>query len=163
MFVYFVNEAIPAALGAEPHLTLRDDGKEYYLFETTDSYQLETTDTPSYEAIDAFGSLAGGAHAVMNNIPVREEGRPAFEERFLNRARKVEEEPGFIGIRVLRPLNSDTYVILTIWETEEHFKSWQQSQAYSHAHRKREQPEGLTQSKPDIFPRPSFVTTYKIL
>lgn len=57
-----------------------------------------------YEVLDAVG-LLGGEFIVCNNIPVTDEGRPLFEHRFNQRARLIEKEPGFVAIRVLRPLN----------------------------------------------------------
>lgn len=113
----------------------------------------------AYEVLDQKGQLEDGAYAVFNNIPVTEEGRELFESRFQNRAGLVEKEPGFAAIRILRPLDSDTYVILTMWEDESAFTAWQSSQAYSHAHKKRGTSEGIDK-RPNIFPRPSFVTTY---
>ena len=113
----------------------------------------------AYEVLDHKGQLEDGAYAVFNNIPVTEEGRDLFESRFKNRAGLVEKEPGFAAIRILRPLDSDTYVILTMWEDESAFTTWQSSQAYSHAHKKRGTSEGIDK-RPNIFPRPSFVTTY---
>ncbi|KYG59335.1 antibiotic biosynthesis monooxygenase family protein [Planococcus maritimus] len=113
----------------------------------------------AYEILDQKGRLEDGGFAVFNNIPVTDEGRELFESRFQNRAGLVEKEPGFAAIRILRPLDSDTYVILTMWEDESAFTNWQSSQAYSHAHKKRGTSEGIDK-RPNIFPRPSFVTTY---
>ena len=113
----------------------------------------------AYEVLNAVGDINDGFFAVFNNIPVTAEGKEAFEARFQNRAGMVEKEPGFAAIRVLRPVNSDTYVILTLWKDEQSFKDWQQSQAYGHAHAKRGTSEGIDK-RPNIFPRPSFVTTY---
>jgi heme-degrading monooxygenase HmoA len=113
-----------------------------------------------YEVLDSVGDL-GGKFAVCNNIPVTDEGRPIFEYRFNQRARLIEKEPGFVAIRVLRPLSNDTYIIMTLWESEKHFKNWQQSKAYEKAHQKRGKQEEIEQQK-TIFPRPSYVTTYII-
>lgn len=115
--------------------------------------------TEVYEILDQKGRLEDGGFAVFNNIPVTDEGRELFESRFQNRAGLVEKEPGFAAIRILRPIDSDTYVILTMWEDESAFTNWQASQAYSHAHKKRGTSEGIDK-RPNIFPRPSFVTTY---
>lgn len=90
----------------------------------------------TYEIIDASGELSASGAIVLNNIPISEDGRAAFEERFLGRARAIEETRGFIAIKVLRPLNDDVYVVLTQWETEQAFKDWQTSSAYSKAHKK---------------------------
>lgn len=116
--------------------------------------------TEAFEVLDQTGDLLEGRFAVLNNIPVTEGGRELFEQRFQNRAGLIEQEPGFVAIRVLRPLDSDTYVILTMWENEDSFKNWQQSQAYEKAHAKRGTDQGIDK-RPNIFPRPSFVTTYQ--
>ncbi|QPA31568.1 antibiotic biosynthesis monooxygenase family protein [Thermaerobacillus caldiproteolyticus] len=113
-----------------------------------------------YEVLDAVGEL-GGAFAVLNNIPVTDEGRPLFEYRFSQRARLIEKEPGFVAIRVLRPLSNDTYIIMTLWEGEEHFKNWQRSKAYEKAHERRN--AANQEEQQTIFPRPSYVTTYTVV
>ncbi|MBM7604186.1 heme-degrading monooxygenase HmoA [Metabacillus crassostreae] len=114
-----------------------------------------------YEVLDSSGELSNGLYAVLNNIPVTEEGKPLFEKRFSERARLIENEPGFSAIRVLRPKNGDTYIILTLWENEQYFKAWQESKAYENAHKKRGTSEGV--DKHSIFPRPSYVTTYSLI
>jgi len=111
-----------------------------------------------YDVLDSTGIITNGNFAVLNNIPVTDEGRPLFEKRFSERARLIEKEPGFSAIRVLRPTRGDTYIILTLWESEQHFKAWQDSKAYEHAHKKRGSEEGI--DRKSIFPRPSYVTTY---
>lgn len=112
-----------------------------------------------FEVLDSNGDLGKGKFAVLNNIPVTDEGRPVFEYRFSQRAGLIDKEPGFAAIRVLRPSDSDTYVILTLWEDVKYFKQWQESKAYDKAHEKRGTSEGVDQ-KQQIFPRPSYVTTY---
>lgn len=99
----------------------------------------------AYEVIDQVGEMKHPGFAVLNNIAVTQEGRPLFENRFKNRAGKVENEPGFEAIRVLRPLDSDTYVILTMWETERAFQDWRQSDSYKEAHKNAARLPELTQ------------------
>lgn len=145
-------------LPEESRALLMNNDEEVLVLQEAETSNLE--DAEVYEILDHNGDLPSGRFAVLNNIPVTEEGRGIFEERFSNRARLIEAEPGFIAIRVLRPLNSDTYVILTMWEDEESFTNWQSSQAYGKAHAKRGTEDGVDQ-RPNIFPRPSYVTTYK--
>jgi len=72
---------------------------------------------------------------VMNRVPVRPEFREAFEERFRNRAREVDRMPGFVRTWVLRPVDPEgVYVVLTVWESEEAFEAWRQSEAFQRAH-----------------------------
>lgn len=115
-----------------------------------------------YEVLDAVGSVEQSGFAVLNNIPVTDEGRPVFEYRFSQRAGLIEKEPGFIAIRVLRPMDTNTYVILTMWDSEISFKKWQESKAYEKAHEKRGTSEGMDQQKP-VFSGPSYVTTYHVI
>lgn len=115
-----------------------------------------------YEVIDSAGKLGHEGFAVFNNIPVTDEGRPLFEDRFLNRPRLIENEPGFAAIRVLRPLSSNTYIILTIWENEGAFENWQKSKAYENAHKKRGTEAGIDGARPNIFESASYVSKYYI-
>jgi len=115
----------------------------------------------SYEVIDSSGTFNDAGFAVLNNIPVTDEGRPLFEHRFKNRAGLIENEPGFTAIRVLRPLESNTYIILTLWKDEKSFKNWQNSKAYEKAHEKRGTESGIDKT-PNIFSSPSYVTQYYI-
>ncbi|TYR78991.1 antibiotic biosynthesis monooxygenase [Priestia megaterium] len=142
----------------------------YLLHKEEDQYALlhETNEESvfneghDYEVLDASGAIENGEFAVLNNIPVTDEGRPLFEHRFSQRARLIEQEPGFAALRVLRPLGSDTYIILTVWKNEQAFKDWQSSKAYHEAHKKRGTADGIDQ-QPSIFPRPSYVTSYDLI
>ncbi|MCA1061962.1 antibiotic biosynthesis monooxygenase [Rossellomorea aquimaris] len=115
----------------------------------------------NYEVVDGSGELKNTGYVVFNNIPVTYEGRPLFEYRFKNRAGLIEEVAGFIAIRILRPLDTDTYVIMTQWEDEESFTGWQESKQYQKAHEKRGTEEGID-TKKDIFPRESYVSEYHV-
>ncbi|MBU9712737.1 antibiotic biosynthesis monooxygenase family protein [Evansella tamaricis] len=168
MYIYLTNkERTLEKLDSEPkifRLTLKGEDDLLHLVESDSMIELELTESDLiFEVIDASSSLQKGAFLVCNNIPVVENGRKVFEQRFQNRARMIENEPGFVAIRVCRPLNSDTYVIMTFWEKEQDFLNWKQSSAYEHAHKKRGTSEGIDMQKPQIFPRPSFVETYDVL
>lgn len=151
-------KAIQHSLNLE-QLVLMELGNEAVLIQENDG-TAGFAEADSYTVLDASGEIVKGNYAVFNNIPVTEEGREIFEQRFMGRARQIEDTEGFSAIRVLRPLESDTYVILTMWQDEGSFKAWQTSQAYANAHKKRGTEEGIDK-KPNIFSRPSFVTTYK--
>jgi heme-degrading monooxygenase HmoA len=114
-----------------------------------------------YEIIDASGDLAEHGYLVFNNIPVTDEGRPIFEYRFKNRDRLIEKTPGFQAIRVLRPLHSNTYIILTQWQDQHSFNNWKNSKEYNKAHEKPGSSDGVDK-QPQIFSSPSYVTTYTV-
>lgn len=141
----------------EQMVVLHGEGNAVLLHETSGKTVFQTP--RKYEVIDSSGELSDQGFFVLNNIPVTDEGRPIFEHRFSNRARAIEDEPGFIAIRVLRPVDSDTYVILTEWTGSSSFEAWQTSQAYNKAHEKRGTDEGIDK-RPNIFSSASYVTKY---
>lgn len=143
----------------ETMLTMQDTEGALILHETEGSTLFK--EPRKYEVIDSAGTLKKSGFIVMNNIPVTDEGKPIFEYRFKNRPRMIEQEPGFIAIRVLRPLSSNTYIILTQWDSEADFNAWQSSKAYNQAHEKRGTERGIDK-QPNIFSSQSYVTKYYI-
>ena len=70
-----------------------------------------------------------------NRIPVNPDHAAAFEERFADRASLVDGMPGFISFQLLRPKQAgDPYVVMTFWESDEHFKAWTESAAFKEGH-----------------------------
>jgi heme oxygenase (mycobilin-producing) len=115
-----------------------------------------------YEVVDGKGDLKEQGYVVMNNIPVSEDGRQVFEHRFKNRAGFIEKEPGFVALRVLRPINSDTYVILTIWEKQSDFLKWKNSSSFQEAHSHSGSKPPVTNSSQKMFSGPAYVTQYTL-
>ncbi|MFC4081347.1 antibiotic biosynthesis monooxygenase family protein [Amycolatopsis samaneae] len=61
----------------------------------------------------------------INAIEVPEGAGPELEKRFAARLHSVDEQPGFLGFELLRPVNGETrYFVYTKWETEEHYQAW---------------------------------------
>ncbi|MBC6976103.1 antibiotic biosynthesis monooxygenase [Bacillus sp. Xin] len=144
----------------KPHFTAKDNEKDMFYKENTEE---AVEGALHYDVLDAVGEFKGQhGFIVCNNISVTDEGRPVFENRFKNRAGLIESEPGFQAIRVLRPLSNDTYVIMTMWETEQNFKDWTESRSFENAHKKRHA-QASTEPQKSIFSRPSFVTTFDVL
>jgi heme-degrading monooxygenase HmoA len=89
---------------------------------------------------------------VSNRIPVAEGHEEEFAERFRHRAHLVEHHPGFVRLEICRPEpvafhgapmgGSRYHVVLTYWETKEHFLSWVQSEDFRTAHAQ-QTPEGM--------------------
>lgn len=113
-----------------------------------------------YEVVDGTGSFKEKGYFVFNNIPVSDEGRPVFEHRFKNRAGAIENEQGHIAYRVLRPLDSDTYVVLTEWESPAFYEKWKESQAFAEAHSAKPDSTAGSQ-RPNIFSGVSYISTYR--
>jgi len=86
---------------------------------------------------------------VSNRIQVAKGHEKEFEGRFEGRARLVENMPGFIRLEVLRPLQSDYYVVLTHWQDEPSFRAWTESAEFREAHRNR--PRSEIFAGPNVF------------
>src|SRR5690625_3026861 len=149
MSYFIITDDIPTDSSIQA-LKIKHESEILYLFNTSD----ERFNNKNYKPIDENGDLQNRGTIVLNNIPIAEDGKSAFEERFLNRARAIENTPGFIAIKVLRPLVDNTYVVLTQWESTEAFNDWQHSGAYQKAHKKRDTSEGLKQKENLVSEKP---------
>jgi heme-degrading monooxygenase HmoA len=79
----------------------------------------------------------------INAIAVPPGMGPELERRFAERARSVEQMPGFRGFELLRPVGGETrYFVYTRWESEEAFQNWVGSQAFQHGHARAQSDDG---------------------
>lgn len=76
-----------------------------------------------YEIIEKTGDFPEKGFAVFHYIPVVDDFRPVFEYRMKNRPKYLETSPGFLASRTLRPLHSNTYLIITCWENRLSYES----------------------------------------
>ena len=61
----------------------------------------------------------------INAIEVPPDAGPELEKRFAHRAHAVDNQPGFLGFQLLRPVKGeDRYFVVTQWESEEAFQAW---------------------------------------
>ena len=114
-----------------------------------------------YEVVEGSGGLPESGYVVMNNIPVSEEGRPIFEHRFKNSAASIVKEPGLVALRILRPIQSETYIILTIWEKQANFLSWKNSSSFEQAFNIGSTP--VTNSSQKMFSGEAYMTQYTLV
>jgi heme-degrading monooxygenase HmoA len=71
------------------------------------------------------GNLIGMSVVKINAIEVPPNAGPELEKRFANRAHAVDNQPGFLGFQLLRPVKGeDRYFVVTTWESEEAFQAW---------------------------------------
>lgn len=71
----------------------------------------------------------------INAIEVAPERGAELEERFARRASEVERMPGFLGFELLRPVSGETrYFVYTRWESEDAYRSWRDSSAFTRGH-----------------------------
>ncbi|HIF70974.1 MAG TPA: antibiotic biosynthesis monooxygenase [Dehalococcoidia bacterium] len=72
----------------------------------------------------------------INAIAVGEGKGEELEKRFAQRAGEVEDQPGFEGFELLRPVEGeDRYFVYTRWDSEESFQAWVNSPAFERGHR----------------------------
>ena len=91
----------------------------------------------------ARGSLIGMSKnpvVKINAIEVPPDAGPELEKRFAHRAHAVDNQPGFLGFQLLRPVKGeDRYFVVTQWESEEAFQAWANGPAIeAHAGERRE-------------------------
>lgn len=112
-----------------------------------------------YEVLHSSGTLAQNGFVACNHIPVRDEGRPVFEYDFTKNLKSVEQFSGFIAMRMLRPLSSDTYVVMTMWHDEKAYNNWKGSESFKTSH----QSTGLKSTEnTGVFSGPSYVSTFVV-
>ncbi len=72
---------------------------------------------------------------VNNRVFVNPGFEAEFEARFKARAGEIDKQPGFVAMRVLRPLgNQAPYVVETEWQSQEAFRAWVGSDDFKRAH-----------------------------
>ncbi|GHH98541.1 antibiotic biosynthesis monooxygenase family protein [Neobacillus kokaensis] len=112
-----------------------------------------------YEAIGASGKLpTKEGFVVMNNIPINEEERPLFEHQISNQGNQAANDAGFIALRILRPLTSNTYIIMTVWENEANYEKWKGSQSYFPSY----DTKGTIDPQQKIFQSAPYISEYMI-
>lgn len=131
------------------------------------SLLLHETEGPSffqtpmkYDVIGSARKFEEKGYFALNNISVTDEGKPIFEHWILRHIDPVEDEPGFIAYRLLRPLGSNTYIILTQWSKKIFFDLWKESLSYQQLLATTETGTGL-ERKPHMFSSAPYITTYQ--
>lgn len=141
----------------ETMIVMHDGASSLLLHETASKTLFQTP--RRYEVIASSGELADNGYFVWNHIPVTDEGRPIFEHRFKERAHTLDEELGFIAFRLLRPLGSDTYLVMTEWSTSTYYEMWKNASPDHDDYFTGHTVAGADNS-PHIFTGAASVTTY---
>lgn len=149
-------ESLKEKYAAEGLIAMHGQGNSLLLHETEGKTVFQTP--RRYEVISSSGTIQKDGYFVFNNIPVTDEGRPVFEHRFTERAGAIESEPGFIAFRLLRPLDSDTYIVMTEWSESTYYTRWKNSSSFDQAHSSKSQ-TGVDNT-PHIFSSAPYITTY---
>lgn len=142
----------------EQMIAMHGKGNSLLIHETTEPSLFQTP--MKYDVIGSAGHFEEEGFFALNNVSVTDEGRPIFEHWLLSHIDPIEKESGFLAYRLLRPLGSNTYIILTQWSKKIFFDLWQESLSYQQLLSTNETGTGL-ERKPHMFSSAPYVTTYK--
>ncbi|MBY0121115.1 antibiotic biosynthesis monooxygenase [Bacillus sp. S/N-304-OC-R1] len=112
----------------------------------------------SYDILKSEGLLENSGFLVLNHIPVMDDDKPVFEYRFKNDQSLINKQPGLLALRVLRPIKSNTYVILTLWKNEKLYLDWENTPSYQSLL----QGAKSSSAQPQIFTGASYTSKYYI-
>jgi heme-degrading monooxygenase HmoA len=72
----------------------------------------------------------------INAITVPADGGDELARRFAARAGAVDDQAGFEGFELLKPIDErNTWLVITRWTDDESFQAWVRSPAFGHGHR----------------------------
>ena len=104
-----------------------------------------------YEILESAGEFSHTGYFVLQHIPITDEGRIIFEHQYTNLSATTQNEPGFIALRVLKPIKSDTYIILSEWSGSSSYEVWAKSVNLDFS---------IVADKQNIFTSAPYVSTY---
>ena len=100
----------------------------------------------------------------INYISCKDHYKERFEELFATRAKAIDRLPGFRFMEVLKPQEKDgNYLIVSHWETEEHFKEWTKSPEFIEGHKRGFEDIKIAKEKGEEPPMTSSFKTYMVI
>lgn len=100
----------------------------------------------------------------INYISCKADYRQRFEELFSTRARAIDRMPGFKHMEVLKPQDEGgDYLIVSHWDSEEHFASWSSSPEFREGHKRGFEDIKLARERGEDPPMSSDFKTYKVI
>lgn len=100
----------------------------------------------------------------INYITCKADYRERFEELFASRAHAIDRMPGFRQMEVLKPQEeSDHYLIVSHWDSEENFSNWANSAEFREGHRRGFEDIKLARERGEDPPMSSDFKTYRVI
>lgn len=100
----------------------------------------------------------------INYIDCSADYKTRFEELFGTRAHAIDRMPGFKNMQVLKPQDGQSsYLIVSFWETEEHFKTWTSSPEFLEGHKRGFADIAKAKSEGKEPPMKSNFKTYEVI
>ena len=113
-------------------LLLLESHEQSLLYHETEGKTVFATPR-KYEMAESEGALPKKGFFAMIHVPAADDERPGLEHRYKTIAPSIGQMPGFLALRLLRPKKSDTYILLTAWDSERSFTGWRGSASYEAA------------------------------
>lgn len=117
-----------------------------YVIEENDNHMTinKNNDAQHYDILESINELSNDSFCVINHLYVYEDRTDKFEDKFLQRNKYLQDEPGFKALRFLRPQEAGKhYIIITLWDDRQAFYDWQNSNAYAKTHQYRGTKKGV--------------------
>ncbi|MFQ5676490.1 MAG: antibiotic biosynthesis monooxygenase family protein [bacterium] len=92
-------------------------------------------------------------YIAMNRFRIAKGREDVFEDMWRNRESYLQDVPGFQQFHLLRGLADDEsllYASHTVWESQEAFDNWTNSEAFQKAHARGRAPEGTILGPPNF-------------
>jgi heme-degrading monooxygenase HmoA len=100
----------------------------------------------------------------VNHIEAEPTYIERFEMLFKSRAHAIDSSSGFQSMYVLKPNNpEDAYLIISYWDSEEHFIAWNKSSAFTDGHKRGFEDMKAAHKEGGKPPMKSTYKTYTIL
>jgi heme oxygenase (mycobilin-producing) len=100
----------------------------------------------------------------INYINCKSDYRERFEHLFSPRANAIDRIPGFVRMEVLKPQDeSENYLVVSHWETEDAFKGWMKSPEFLEGHIRGFADVDEAKNKGLDAPKISTFKTYRVL
>ncbi|MGX9135867.1 antibiotic biosynthesis monooxygenase family protein [Rummeliibacillus sp. JY-2-4R] len=160
MFIYLTSgtpefmESLQKKYANEKMIVLYGQGNAILLHESTKKSVFATP--RKYEVVSEINALDEHGFFALNHIPVKGESHKLFEDRLLDRVNAIENDPGFIAFRLLKPLDDETYIVLSEWNGPHSFEAWKASKTYKEAFE--QNTDGVDSS--NIFASAPYVKTF---
>lgn len=128
MYGYFTNgtydyiEKLKHSSNISPFLLMHSEDSTLAYYES--EQQTLFKESRDYQVIASIGILKEEGYISLYYTPVTEEGAPIFEMEYKQKIQELANIPGSIAARVLRPMATGNYILLSLWSNVEAYTTW---------------------------------------
>lgn len=105
---------------------LHGQGNSVLFYETDKKKSIFATPR-KFEVVDGRGSFEQRGYFAIENIPVVDEERAVFEGAVVKAVSSLHGDSACIAFRILRPVKSETFLIVTQWAGPVSYEKWKAS------------------------------------